>query len=253
MRTPGRVLLRAIITCSPCAASAQDGLLAAAPPIGVVDARALAPGRWTYVTTANAGGQTQKIDRTLAIAAGSVAGTAAWLLVETQSAVSGSITDSLYVTRADASPIRHVLQRGADKLVAHDFSADSIHGSVMTPDGRSSPVATGYRAGPLVSGSMLEAMLRLLPLSVGWSASSQMLAAGPQGNLLVPIQLSVTGQDTVTVPAGTFPSWVLVLRAQNSEQRLWVAKRGRELVKLSTSPQPGVTVETVLVATTTAK
>ena len=239
-------MLAALVASGPSVATAQDGLLAAAPPIAAVDARTLAPGLWRYTTTATVGARTQRVDRTLQISVGALAGAPVWILAESQRGTDGSIVDSLYLTRTDARPLRHVMQRGADRLVMHDFSRDSIHGSVMTPDGRAVPVATGYRAGPMVSGSMLEVMLRLLPLAPGWRATTQMLAAGPQGNLLVPLELSVAGEETVSVPAGSFPSWVVLIRAQNSEQRLWVAKRGRQLVRLTTSARPGMTVETVL-------
>ena len=75
-----------------------------------------------------------------------------------------------------------------------------------------------------------------------------MLVVMPQGVSVIGVELRVAGEDTVTVPAGTFPSWLVVIKGDQVDQRLWIAKDGQAIVKVAISvPQmPGTLMETVL-------
>lgn len=233
----------------PAVASAQDR---GTPAPVKVDARRLRPGSWTYRTTATSGGQTRTIDRVLTVAPATLNGSAAWLVVDRQDAGAASVTDSLYLTRTDATPLRHRLHAGRAS-VALDFGRDSVRGTMTLPEG-TGPIAAPYPRNAMVTGTMLEMYLRLLPLAPGWKGELAMGAVGPRGAVTVPISLAVTGEESVTVPAGTFPSYALSIKAQGSEQRAWVSRDSHEVVRISAElgggagAGAGAKVETVLVS-----
>jgi hypothetical protein len=221
-----------------------------APKTARVDGRRLKAGEWRYTTAATSGGQTRTIARVLTVAPATIQGSPAWLVVDRQDAGAASVADSLYLRRADATPVRHRLHAGGAS-VALDFVGDSVRGTMTLPEG-SGPIAAPYPRGSMVTGTMLEMYLRLLPLAPGWTGELTMGAVGPRGAVAVPVSLAVTGVESVTVPAGTFPSYVLSIRAQGGEQRAWVARDSHDVVKISAELAPGAgggpgaRIETVL-------
>jgi hypothetical protein len=60
----------------------------------------------------------------------------------------------------------------------------------------------------------------------------------------------VVGEESATVPAGTFASYVVTLTGQGSEQKVWVNKATKEVVKINAAfaQMPGAKIETVLMA-----
>src|SRR5919107_82092 len=127
----------------------------------------------------------------------------------------------------------------------------------MAPRRGSSPttaararIAVAHKRGAMASGTMFEVYLRMMPLKTGWTGHVEMSAPGPQGNVLIPVAIAVTGEESVTVPAGTFPCYVISIKGQGTEQRAWVSRNTRDIVKVSavfTQPA-GASFETVLVA-----
>ncbi|MFL5576274.1 MAG: hypothetical protein ACJ79S_09945 [Gemmatimonadaceae bacterium] len=212
-----------------------------------VDASRLKGGEWRYRTTATSGGQTRTLKRVLTVSPATLDGAAAWLIVDRQDAGMAKVADSLYLRRSDAAPLRHRLHAG-QVSAALDFGRDSVRGTMTLPEG-SGPIAAPYPRGAMVTGTMLEMYLRLLPLAPGWTGELTMGAIGANGAVAVPVSVAVAGEENVTVPAGTFPSFLLSIRAQGSEQRAWVTRDGREVVRISAELGPSATatkVETVL-------
>jgi len=98
----------------------------------------------------------------------------------------------------------------------------------------------------MVSGAMLEAALRVLPLRAGWRATVNMFSLRPGGAQVAPVAVVVAGEETVTVPAGVFPSWIVEMGAGGAQQRLWLNKTTGQIVKVTMQGGPGMTAETVL-------
>lgn len=237
---------------APAAAAAQGATPAAPAKAAVaivkVDGRQLRAGTWNYRSTATTNGQTRTIDRVLTVAPATLNGTSAWLVVDSQGGAPLKMSDSLYLSRDAMMPIRHRLHAGPNS-VALDFGRDSARGTMTLPQGKG-PVAASYIPGTMVTGTMLEMYLRLLPLAPGYKGSLTIGALSPMGTQLAPVAVAVVGEETATVPAGVFPSYVVTLTGQGSEQRVWVNKATREVVKINAAfaQMPGAKIETVLMA-----
>jgi hypothetical protein len=50
---------------------------------------------------------------------------------------------------------------------------------------------------------------------------------------VIPIDLRVTGSERVTVPAGSFESWVVSVRFRDQEARVYVSRDRGWVVKIS--------------------
>jgi hypothetical protein len=238
---------------APAMAAAQGTPAPAAPPKVTVsavkvDGRQLRAGTWNYRSTATTNGQTRTIDRVLTVSPATVNGTNAWLVVDSQGGAPVQMYDSLYLSRDGMMPIRHRLHAGPNS-VALEFGRDSARGTMTLPQG-TGPVAASYTPGTMVTGTMLEMYLRLLPLAPGYKGSLTIGALSPMGTQLAPVNVAVVGEEVATVPAGTFPSYVVTLTGQGSEQKVWVNKATKEVVKINAAfaQMPGAKIETVLMA-----
>lgn len=215
-----------------------------------VDGRQLRPGSWSYAITATGNGKTQTSTRDLTISEATVNGAAAWLVADGRGDGQMRVADSLYLTRNDLQPLRHLLRMGPVTLLLN-YSKDSVLGAATLPQG-SARIAAENKKGAMASGTMFEIYLRMMPLKTGWKGNMEMSAIGPRGNVLIPVAVAVTGEETVTVPAGTFPCYVISIKGQGTDQKAWVSKNTRDIVKVSalfTQPA-GASLETVLVRKT---
>ncbi|HET7456942.1 MAG TPA: hypothetical protein VFJ74_04745 [Gemmatimonadaceae bacterium] len=228
----------------------QSATAAPTPPMTVikVDGRQLRAGAWRYSMQATGSGQTQALSRELTVAQTTLNGAAAWLVADSKHNGPMPVTDSLYLTRNDLTPLRHSLHMG-DLSMLVNYAGDSVFGQATVPQGSAKIAAQNVR-GSMATGTMFEVYLRTMPLQTGWKANMAMSAVGPQGNLIIPMSLEVTGEETVTVPAGTFPCYVVTIVGQGTEQRAWVSKTTRDIVKVSASfTQPAAaSVESVLIS-----
>ena len=238
------------------AARAQEQPAAAAPPAPTapalsfdsIDGDRLAPGTWSYVQTVTRRDATVELgQRVLTVSAASEGGRPAWLLVDEMHAHGQIFRDSLFVRRGDLRPIRQHGEVGP-MSVRLAFPGDSVTGTIELPGAPTIPVALGGSPHPVVSAGMLESLLTLVPLDSGWAASVGQLVVSPVGTAVLPITLTVVGEETVTVPAGTFPAWVVEISTTETAQHLWLDRATGRLLR-ARNPAPGmpdVVYETVL-------
>jgi hypothetical protein len=116
--------------------------------------------------------------------------------------------------------------------LAAEFTRDTLYGATSSPLGRRSLVGPAPR-GVIASEGMLDGLLQLAPIDEGWTADATLLVADLTGTRLVAGRLMVEREEDVTVPAGTFSSWVVSLRTGNGDKWLWVSKEQRIVVKSS--------------------
>ena len=245
--------LAALAFLSLAAAPALDAQAPPAPfgpdPLAALGVDALRPGSWTYRSTVEREGATVELGRrTLTVRATEHEGTPAWLILDDTRARGQAMTDSLVVTRAELRPLRRVADMGPMRIELA-FPGDTIRGTMAVPGGQAAEVllTTGERR-VVVNSGMLETVLPLLPLSVGWTGTVAQLTPSPLGAAVVPLTLTVTGEDSVTVPAGTFAAWRVTAAAGGAEQRLWLAKdTGRLLRQEAAPPSSDVVYRTELV------
>lgn len=244
------VALTAASRPMPLEAQAVPDTAPRAALVAGLDGSALAAGTWHYVSTVVRGGESMELARrTLTVAAADHQGTPAWLLLDQTVARGQTMTDSLFVTRADLRPLRQAAEMGPLR-VATRFTADSVTGAMSVVGGSEAPIALAASPGLVVNSGMLEAVLTLLPLAAGWTGTIDQLALAPTGAVIVPVLLEVVGEDSTSAAAGgPIPTWHLTATAAGAAQHLWVAKAGGRLVNMVTTPPhaEGVRYETVLV------
>jgi hypothetical protein len=167
--------------------------------------------------------------RTISASSATYAGVPAWLLVETRFGDGIPATDSLYTTFAGVTPLHWSATQGSARLVT-EFRADTTFGGTSAPPGRRSIMAA-LPPRTIVSSAMLETVLRLLPLSIGWEDSASVMSVSVSSNSTLPARLAVIGEDRVQVPAGTFDCWVVSVRADPARGMYWVTKQDPIVVR----------------------
>ena len=241
---PYRLALLAIFLAVPVIAGAQSG-----DGLPVLDGSALQAGSWTYrATMEREGASVELARRTVSVAAADYLGVPAWLIVDETDARGQLMPDSLIVRRSDLAPLARAARMGPVRL-AVVVAGDSITGTMSAPGGEAVPISLQLAPSTMLGGAMVEEALTLLPLRAGWTGTVHELTPSPFGAALTPVTLTVAGEESVTVPAGTIACWVVTAASGGAEQRLWVAKADGRLVRRSASPPqaPDVRYETVLV------
>jgi hypothetical protein len=195
-----------------------------------IPAAVISPGQFVYQTTLERNAGTVVLGtRTVSVSQTSYAGSPAWLLLETRSGDGIPAADSLLAGIVDLHPIHWSSTLGGARLAA-EFRDDTVFGAMSAPSGRRSMVAS-VPSGTMVSGPMLETVLRLLPLQTGWEDSTGTLTVSLSGNTVVPTRLYVVGEDRIQVPAGTFDCWVVGVRADLARGLYWVTKQDPTVVR----------------------
>lgn len=209
--------------------------VAALPPMRVTHATALR--RMTielerHVRDSAGGARRSRV--TIGVTAEVVAGIAAWRITltdgETVEGRAGLKAETLYVARADLRLLRrdvHVspYRRYGRINIAQRFSGDSITGRMTTDQpsiGAGRPIGTRLPAefGPYIPDALQPLFLMSTPLQRDWSAGASVLGwAVVPNDVFTPIELRVTGEERIQVPAGTFDCW-----------RVDVAVSGRTIV-----------------------
>jgi hypothetical protein len=212
-----------------------------------VDATALRPARYSYDLSVTRDGLMESLGtQTIAYTDATYAGTPSWLILEARSGSGISGLDSLMASRDALTPLHWGASTGLARLAA-EFTRDTLYGATSSPLGKRSLVAPAPR-GVIASEGMLDGLMQLAPIGDRWTADATLLVADLTGTRLVAARLTVEREEEVTVPAGTFPSWVVSLRTDSAEKWLWVSKDERMVVKSSqTLPQlNGAILERVL-------
>ncbi|MDB4876251.1 MAG: hypothetical protein JWM41_2697 [Gemmatimonadetes bacterium] len=211
-------------------AGAVAGALGAQLPAGDslarrshLDVAALRPGQFEYQTTLERNNSTTIVGtRTVTVSQAMYAGSPVWLLLETRSGNGVNAVDSLFADLASLRPIHWSATQG-DARVAAEFRADTAFGGVSSPVGRRSMIIN-VPSGSLISGAMLETVLRLDPLHTAWEDSTTTLSVSLGSNAVLPTRIAVIGEDRVRVPAGTFDCWVVAVHADPARGLYWVTK-----------------------------
>lgn len=213
-----------------------------------VDATMLRTARYSYDVAITRDGLTQPLGgQTISFADATYAGAPSWLILEARDGGGIVGLDSLLASRDRLTPLHWGASIGQARLAA-EFTRDTLYGATSSPLGRRSLVGPAPR-GVIASEGMLDGLLQLAPIGEGWTADATLLVADLTGTRLVPARLTVGREEDVTVPAGTFPSWVVSLRTDSTEKWYWVSKEHRIVVRSSQtlSQLNGAVLDRVLV------
>jgi hypothetical protein len=223
---------------------------AAATPVPSADSRVvlerangalLRPGVARYQLTLSRAGQTIPLGtRTVEVAEATIGGTAGWLLAETRAGSAVPTSDSLWLTRATLAPVRWAAAIGAARMAA-SFTQDSVFGAVQTYQGRSSFV-TPLPAAALLTDGMVDRLVEMLPLRLGYRSAASLLRLEFGARRSVPAELVVERDERVRVGGAEVDCWVVALRAGALEERRWVTKGDARVVRTVQALPDGVLV-----------
>ena len=239
------IRVAAALALVPALASAQSS---AAPKRIQLAGVKVQPGVWKYAIRANAGGTSRDIGtRVVTVKSSAYKGTPAWLITEVQTTPGMTATDSLYVSKSDLSGVHRVAvyagPQGDSKLTMV-FASDSVRASVSGA-GQPQAMVLPRRIGSAATWTVVEVALHSRPLSANYRGVVDVLATLPTG--FVPVDLTVTGQERVSVPGGSFDSWVVQVKSESGDHTHYVSKSGTVVRSVMKPPQMnGGTLETVL-------
>ena len=188
-----------------------------------VDVSPLRPSQFVYLTTLERDASTVSLGtRTVTVSQATYAAAPAWLLVEERAGDGIPSEDSLFADVGALRPVHWSATTGGAHI-ALEFRGDSAFGGTGSPAGRRS-ITLAVPPGTMVSGALLETMLRLLPLQTAWEDSMPVLQVGVGSNSVLAARIAVIGEDRVRVPAGTFDCWVVSVHADQTKGLYWVTK-----------------------------
>jgi hypothetical protein len=231
MRVAGGALVAlALLGGVALASAAQDTVVAVARHVLPVDTTRIRPFHRVYdmvVHTRDSG--TVIGQREVTLQQGTYAGNPSWRLVEVRTGAVPA-AETLYVT-PDLRPLLwYAVQREARMGVT--FVGDTVLGATSAPAGRRNLLVVS-RPDLIVSQPMIELVLPLLPLSLEWTDSAAVLAVDLVGGTVIPVEISVIGEELVVVDSTVQrPVWVVALRADPRAILLWIDKENGEVYKM---------------------
>jgi len=89
---------------------------------------------------------------------------------------------------------------------------------------------------------MTERIVELLPLHVGYHAAASLLLVDMGTPRALPAELAVEREDRIRTSAGEADCWVVTLRAGAMEERLWVEKGRKTVVRTEQTTSTGKVV-----------
>jgi hypothetical protein len=178
--------------------------------------------------------------RTVEVSESVLGGAPAWLIAERRMGTAVATTDSLWVARADLTPLRWVATVDRTQLAA-SFSRDSIFGALQSYAGRTSFAAT-LLPGALVTPGMAERVVEMLPLGPGYRAGASLVLVDQGTPRALPAEIAVEREERTRTSSGDVDCWVVLLRAGAMEGRLWVDKSRRLVVRTEQRTSAGTVV-----------
>ena len=136
------------------------------------------------------------------------------------------------------SQLAQLATNGKSQL-ASSFSRDSMFVAIETYQGRSS-VVTPLPAGALLTPGMVERIVELLPLEIGFRTGATIVLFEMGAPRAVPAEVRVDAEEPLMLPDRTVNCWVVVLRAGALEERLWVSRDSLRVVKTEQVTGAGV-------------
>jgi hypothetical protein len=212
---------------SPSVAFAQQVAQAPQPmkyePLNQLDAKQLAPGRWTYQAAViiDATLETDRSRRTLMLARGMYKGRSTWQVANEWEFENplwlGSYVDTILVDGSTLQPIRRAVDRPRFSQL-QEFTSDSVFGTDLVKATPRFSSLTVKGAAPLrhptVDWMTLKPLLQAAALHAGWRGSVYVMFMQPRRDSVYfpsfTLDMRVVGQERVMVPAGSFDCWKIL-------------------------------------------
>jgi len=226
-----RALAVAITLTAPILASAQNVGVSSrtdgSAPRPAVD---LTPGTASYKVRLEAGGRIIAMDLTRTVKAQN----GAWVVTETNVMPGLTMTDEAVVDKKTLLLRKRTIHEGPTSAEVQ-FVGNAATGTI-TVKGQKREISMDVGGGLFADGPGGQDAIAALPLANTYTANFRNFDVESQQVKLR--QLRVMGTDTVTVPAGTFQTWKVLVTSEGGSDEMtayWVDKASRRVVKMATS------------------
>lgn len=242
LRTLRRSIVALTLLCGAAKAQVPDSLPSFDRPNGAL----MRSAALTYsLSLAKPGGQIVPLGtRLVTVTDAPLAGSPAWLIADARRGTAVETTDSVWLARADLAPARWTSTMGRAQLGA-SFTRDSAFGAVDTYQGRAS-FAVGVAANTLLSAGMVERVIELLPVHVGYRVTATLLLVEGSSPRAVPAEIAVDRDVRIDAGGRAVDCWLVTLRAGAIEERLWVAKDGTRVIRTEQAVADGLLVSVLV-------
>lgn len=178
--------------------------------------------------------------RTVEVSESMLGGVPTWLITERRTGSAVATADSVWLARGDLTPVRWIAAIDRTQLAA-SFAHDSIFGAVQSYAGRFS-FASSMLPGVLVTPGMTERIIEMLPLRTGYRAAASLVLVDMGTPRALPAEIAVEREERARTSAGDGDCWVVLLHAGAMEERLWVDKAHRQVVRTEQTTAVGKVV-----------
>lgn len=215
------------ITVDP--ATVTLGKMADAAKVGAPEpAGGLTVGISQYKATIAAGGQSIPLDMTSEVKEDAEG----WVVTDTMNSPMGAGTDTAVLDRKALTSKKRTVKQGPVEIEL-TYEGGKVKGT-MKMGGGEKPVDVDA-GGPLfMDAAGATAVVAALPLKAGYTAQYRNFDLMTQKPKL--LELKVTGEEAVTVPAGTFDTWKVEVTSADGgtdRQTMWVSKAPARTVKVT--------------------
>jgi len=188
----------------------------------------LKPGTFKYQVKLEMGGQTMNLKLSTTIKDDG----ASWTAVNTMETPGGMATDTSTIEKTTLILRKRSVTQGPVQIDV-DFRGDKAAGK-MSMNGQDRPIAADLGGPIFADGAGEDDVIAALPLAAGYSTTFRNFDIQTQKVKLQ--QLSVSGVESVTVPAGKFDAYRVDISSADGgsdKQSVWVDKETHKVVKAS--------------------
>ncbi len=214
---------------APKLASAADA--ASIAPLPAVDVALLEPAKFAYQTHVSVGGREMDIATTRVVKKATEAGEALWVIETEMDTPMGKGTDVYRLRQATLLPVAREVKQGP-ATIAMQFGDQGVTGTIKAGP-QEMPIDVKQTAPLYGDEAAGDLVIAALPLASGYRTTFRSFELGMQPRQRV-WSLRVDGEESVTVGAGTFDTWRVVVEPLDGEgggETVWVAKAPRFVVK----------------------
>ncbi|HUP45067.1 MAG TPA: prolyl oligopeptidase family serine peptidase [Thermoanaerobaculia bacterium] len=194
-------------------------------PLPVVDASRIAPGTLHYTTTLNLpGGRNAEIKGKAVMTRETSGGSPVFRVNSTATTPMGEASDVHVVDATTLRPISRLAKQGP-ATVDVQYGDRAVTGSIVAGP-QNIPVNVALEAPVFGEEASLQLAIASMPLGPGYRTTFRTAEAGMQQRVRY-WSLHVDGEESVTVPAGTFQTYKVIVEPLDNEgggMTLWVSK-----------------------------
>lgn len=208
-------------------------------PLPVVDPTRFAPSKLNYKTVLNlSGGRTMEIEGSRVVTKETSGPSPVYRITSTAKTPMGDATDVFVIDASSLRPVTRTAKQGP-ATIEIKYGDKAVTGSIVA-GGQNIPVNVALEAPVFGDESALELAVAAMPLAPGFRTTVRTAEVGMQQRVRY-WSLVVEGEESVTVPAGTFQAYKVVLAPLDNEPggtTYWITRDGPRMLVRAESKLP---------------